>query len=65
MIELFAPCIEIMELNEDVALQVAFSVFLKNIVKAAEAIFTQKKEYSDMLVQVVRLLLRIPKDKSF
>lgn len=35
MIELFSPALEIMELNEDVPLQVAFSLFLKNVIKVA------------------------------
>lgn len=65
MIELFAPSLDIMDVNEDVPLQVAFSLFLKNIVKVGQNIFSGKKEYTDMVVQLVRILLRIPKDKSF
>ena len=43
MIELFSPAMEIMEDNEDVPLQVAFSLFLKNVVKVAEKKFSEKK----------------------
>ena len=35
MIELFSPALEIMEINEDVPMQVAFSLFLKNIIRVA------------------------------
>jgi len=61
MIELFAPSLEIMDINEDVPLQVAFSLFLKNIIRVAENLFAKSAKLTEIVVQVVRLLLRIPK----
>lgn len=65
MIELFSPALDIMDINEDVPMQVAFSLFLKNIIRAAQSQFAAKKELTDVVVQLVRILLRIPADKSF
>ena len=65
MIELFTPSLEIMEINEDVPLQVAFSLFLKNIIRVAEHLFAKNAKLTEIVVQLVRLLLRIPKEKSF
>lgn len=65
LIELFSCGVEIMEINEDVPLHVSLSLFLKSVIRAAESIFAVRKELIEMVIGVVRLLLRIPKDKSF
>ena len=43
MIELFSPSLNIMDINEDVPLQVALSIFLKNIIRAAQSLFSERK----------------------
>lgn len=60
-----SPVIEIMEINEEVTLQVALSLFIKNVIRSADSIFASSKELTELIVQATRLLLRIPKDKSF
>lgn len=44
MVELFAPSVDIMDINEDVPLQVALSLFIKSVIRAAEAQFAAKKD---------------------
>lgn len=59
------PAVEIMEINEDVPLQVALSLFVKSVIRSADTIFASRKDLTELVIQTVRLLLRIPKDKSF
>lgn len=61
MIELIAPSVEIMDKNEDVPLQVALSLFIKSVIRSASSIFGAKKELTELIIQAVRILLRIPK----
>ena len=65
MIELFEASIDIMDINEDVPLQVVFSVFLKNVIRITQGYFEKDQKKVDMVISIVRILLRIPKDKSF
>ena len=65
MIELLCPSIEIMDINDDVPLQVAFSLFLKNIIRVTDTILADNKDLTELVIRLVRVLLRIPKDKSF
>lgn len=65
MIELFAPCVAIMDVNEDVPLQVALSLFVKSVIRSADSIFAARKDLTELVIQAVRILLRVPKDKSF
>lgn len=65
MIELVSPAVDIMEINEDVPLQVALSLFIKNVIRSADSVFAASKDLTELIVRAVRLLLRIPKDKSF
>ena len=39
MIDLFTTSIDIMDINEDVPLQVVFSVFLKNVIRITHRYF--------------------------
>lgn len=43
IIELVSPVIEIMEINEEVTLQVALSLFIKNVIRSADSIFASSK----------------------
>lgn len=65
MLELVTPAVDIMEINEDVPLQVALSLFIKNIIRSNDSAFTSNKDLTELIIRAVRLLLRIPKDKSF
>ena len=65
MIDLFTTSIDIMDINEDVPLQVVFSVFLKNVIRITHRYFQKDQKKIQMVISIVRILLRIPKDKSF
>lgn len=65
MIDLFTTSIDIMDINEDVPLQVVFSVFLKNVIRITHRYFQKDQKKIEMVISIVRILLRIPKDKSF
>lgn len=54
-----------MDMNDDVPLQVAFSLFLKNIVRVTDILVAKDKDRTELVIRLVRILLRIPKDKSF
>lgn len=65
LVELVGVAVEIMEVNEDVQVQVALSLFLKGLLRVATDLIVDRKELVDLYVSAVRILLRVPKDKSF
>jgi len=44
---------------------VALSLYIKGVIRIAADIMVDKKDTVDSIVNAVRILLRIPKDKSF
>jgi hypothetical protein len=48
-----------------VQVQVALSLYIKGVIRIAADIMVDKKDTVDSIVNAVRILLRIPKDKSF
>ncbi len=65
LVELVGVAVEILEVNEDVQVQVALSLFLKGVLRIAADLISERKELVDQFVNAVRILLRVPKDKSF
>lgn len=63
--ELVAISVEILDVNEDVQVQVALSLFLKGVLRIAADLIADKKDLIDQYVNAVRILLRVPRDKSF
>lgn len=63
--ELVGISVEILDVNEDVQVQVALSLFLKGVLRIAADLIADKKDLVDQYVNAVRILLRVPKDKSF
>lgn len=43
----------------------ALSLYIKGVIRIAADIMVDKKDTVDSIVNAVRILLRIPKDKSF
>lgn len=65
LVELVGVSVEILDVNEDVQVQVALSLFLKGVLRIASDLIVDKKDLVDQYVNAVRILLRVPKDKSF
>jgi len=65
LVELVTVAVEILEVNEDVQLQVVLSLFLKGVLRIAGDLIAERKELVEQYVNAVRILLRVPKDKSF
>lgn len=65
LVELVGVSVEILDVNEDVQVQVALSLFLKGVLRIASDLIVDKKDLVDQFVNAVRILLRVPKDKSF
>jgi importin-9 len=65
LVELVAISVEILDVNEDVQVQVALSLFLKGVLRIAADLIADKKDLIDQYVNAVRILLRVPRDKSF
>jgi importin-9 len=63
--ELSTVAVEILDINEDVQVQVALSLFLKGVLRIASDLIASRKDLVDQFVNAVRILLRVPKDKSF
>lgn len=57
--------LDILDINEDVQVQVALSLYLKGALKISADIIAERKDLVDHYVNAVRILLRVPKDKSF
>jgi hypothetical protein len=64
MVELLPTIVEIMEVNEEVQVQVALSLYIKGVIRIASDVIVGRKEMVDCMVNAVRVLLQIPKDKS-
>jgi hypothetical protein len=64
LVEGLVSAVEIMEVSEDVPLQVALSLYVKGLIRSAGGLFRARKDLAEMATQVVKLLLRVPKDKS-
>lgn len=65
LVELLDVSVDILDVNEDVQVQVALSLFLKGVLRIAADLIADKKDLVDQYVNAVRILLRVPKDKSF
>lgn len=60
-----STAIEIMDINEDIQVQVALSLYLKGLLRIAADLIYSKKDIVELYVKAVRILLKIPKEKSF
>jgi hypothetical protein len=54
-----------MDINEDIQVQISLSLYLKGVLRISSDLILERKELVDSYVNAVRILLRIPKDKSF
>lgn len=65
LVELVGVAVDILDVNEDVQVQVALSLFLKGVLRIAADLISERKELVEQYVVAVRVLLRVPRDKSF
>ena len=63
--QMISVAVDVMDVNEDVQVQVALSLYLKDVLKIASEQIAERKDLVDQYVNAVRILLRIPKEKSF